>query len=260
MKVYEYILSERERRPLHFTLIDPDKVDLDAVERLARRIEEAGSDAVLVGGSVGVTTELLDSTIAEVKRIVGVPVIIFPGSICQISKSADAILFLSLLNSADPYYIIGAQVQAAPMLARRFPRLEVISTAYLVVGDGGTAGYMGWARPIPYDRVEVLTSYVLAAHYIGFKSIYLEAGSGAASPIPPRAVKAARAATDRVLIVGGGIRSGAIAREIAEAGADVVVTGTVFEEDPEKLPEIVRAVKSVSRTSARTSPLQTQSK
>lgn len=248
MRVYERILSEREKRPLHFTLIDPDKVDLHSVGELARKVDEAGSDAILVGGSIGITAESLDQTIAEIKSTVGLPIIVFPGSICQISKNADAIFFLSLLNSSDPYYIIGAQVQAAPIIAKRFPDLEVISTAYVIVGDGGAAGYMGWARPIPYDKAEIVASYVLAAHYIGFKAVYLEAGSGATRPVSPQAVRAARSATDRVLIVGGGVRSGSTAREIALAGADVIVTGTVAEEEPEKLAEIVRSVKSVSRT------------
>jgi phosphoglycerol geranylgeranyltransferase len=161
----------------------------------------------------------------------------------QLTDAADGVLFLSVLNSLDPYFIIGAQVQAAVLIAKHYPKLEVISTAYIIVGDGGAAGFVSMSKPIPYTRPDIAAAYALAANYIGFKAVYLEAGSGAPQPVPPEMVRAVRKAFPRVLIVGGGIRSSEVARAIARERPNVVVTGTLAEEAPEKLGDIVKAIK-----------------
>ncbi len=243
MKVYEYLSSGRT---LHMTLIDPDKAPRGDVASLVRTAIDAGTDGILVGGSTGITQAQMDEAVEEAKKAGDAPVIIFPGSICQLSSRADAVLFLSVVNSVDPYFIVGAQAQAAPIIHRHFRNLEVISTAYLIVGDGGAAGYMGAARPIPYERHEVAAAYALASHYIGFMALYLEAGSGARRPVDVGMVAAVRGVFPRVLFVGGGIRGEEEAGALAAAGPNVIVTGTVAEEDPDKLRRIVRAVKGAS--------------
>lgn len=239
MRVLEY-LSEGVK---HFTLIDPDKsVDYIKIAKIAL---EAGTDGILVGGSLGIPSSELDDVVKELKLISHVPIVLFPGTICQITQRADAILFLSVLNSQDPYFIVGAQLQGAVILAKHYPNLEVISTAYILVGDGGAAGYLSMARPLPLKRPEIAVAYALAARYMGFNAVYLEAGSGAPEPVPIPMVRAVRKYLDRVLIVGGGIRSGAIAEQIARERPNVIVTGTIAEEEPEKLREIVRSIRNV---------------
>lgn len=239
MRVLEY-LSEGVK---HFTLIDPDKsVDYIKIAKIAL---EAGTDGILVGGSLGIPSGELDDVVKELKSISHVPIVLFPGTICQITQRADAILFLSVLNSQDPYFIVGAQLQGAVILAKHYPNLEVISTAYILVGDGGAAGYLSMARPLPLKRPEIAVAYALAARYMGFNAVYLEAGSGAPEPVPIPMVRAVRKYLDRVLIVGGGIRSGAIAEQIARERPNVIVTGTIAEEEPEKLREIVRSIRNV---------------
>ncbi|CCC82335.1 geranylgeranylglyceryl/heptaprenylglyceryl phosphate synthase [Thermoproteus tenax] len=239
MRVLEY-LSEGVK---HFTLIDPDKsVDYIKIAKIAL---EAGTDGILVGGSLGIPSGELDDVVKELKLISHVPIVLFPGTICQITQRADAILFLSVLNSQDPYFIVGAQLQGAVILAKHYPNLEVISTAYILVGDGGAAGYLSMARPLPLKRPEIAVAYALAARYMGFNAVYLEAGSGAPEPVPIPMVRAVRKYLDRVLIVGGGIRSGAIAEQIARERPNVIVTGTIAEEEPEKLREIVRSIRNV---------------
>jgi phosphoglycerol geranylgeranyltransferase len=240
-RLYEYLLEGVK----HFTLIDPDKA-ADPVG-IARRAVEAGTDGILVGGSTGVCESQMAGVVRDIKSVAGVPVILFPGSVAQLTGEADGVLFLSVLNSLDPYFIVGAQVQGAVLIAKRFKSLEVISTAYVIVGDGGAAGFLSMARPVPYERPDIAAAYALAARYIGFSALYLEAGSGAQRPVPPEAVRAAREAFPRVLIVGGGIRSGEAAYSIARERPNVVVTGTIAEERPERLAEIVRAVKAAAR-------------
>jgi phosphoglycerol geranylgeranyltransferase len=238
MKLYEYLVEGVK----HFTLIDPDK-SVDYL-RIAKLALDAGTDGILVGGSLGIRESQMAQVVRDIKTIAHVPVVLFPGSLTQLTEEADGVLFLSVLNSLDPYFIIGAQVQGAVLLAKHFPRLEAISTAYILVGDGGAAGFISMSRPIPYTRPDIATAYALAASYIGFKAVYLEAGSGAPQPAPPEMVRAVRKAFPRILIVGGGIRSGEAASAVAREKPNVIVTGTLAEERPEKLGEIVKAIKS----------------
>jgi phosphoglycerol geranylgeranyltransferase len=241
--VHNYIIRKvKSGEKLHFTLIDPEKVRTsEELSEVAKSLSEAGTDAFLVGGSVGVSEADVDRVVRALKPFKK-PVILFPGNISGVSRYADAILFMSLMNSEDPYFIVEAAVLGSPLVYRY--GLEVLPTAYIIVGYGGAAGFIGRARPIPYEKPDIGAAYVLAARYLGKKYIYLEAGSGAPKPIPPNFVKAAaRVKGDALLMVGGGIKTPEAARELTKAGADIIVTGTVVEEDPRKAVEIIKAVK-----------------
>ena len=246
--VDKYIKGKLRRGgKLHLTLIDPDKIDsLEELHDLASPLAKAGTDAFLIGGSIGISEHEVD-TVVKALRIYGLPIILFPGNITGISRYADAILFMSLLNSESPYYIVDAPVLGAPLVYRY--GLEALPTAYIVVGYGGSAGFIGKARPIPYSKPEIGMAYVLAARYLGKEYIYLEAGSGAPEPIPSDFIsKVSAVKGESTLIVGGGVRTPEKAAEILRAGADAIVTGTIVEESPEKAAEIVKAVKNYKTT------------
>ncbi len=227
---------------LHFSLIDPDKVgSTEELRSLCRELIRAGTDAFLVGGSLGVSEYLVDEVVKAIKEL-GPPVILFPGNVTGISRYADAILFMMLMNSDDPYFLVGAQVIAAPIVAKY--GLEALPTAYIIVGYGGAAGFIGRARPLPLDKPEIVAAYVLAAEMLGMKYTYLEAGSGAPNPIPPEVIKyVTKVKRNSITIVGGGIRDPSKAKEIARAGADIIVTGTIIERNPQKAIEIIQAIK-----------------
>jgi len=242
-KVHSYIKSKLgSGEVLHFSLIDPDKVaSTDELLKIAENLVNSGTDAFLVGGSLGVSESYVDHIVKTLKTL-KVPVILFPGNVSGISRFADAILFMSLLNSDDPYFIIGAQVSAAPIIAKY--GLEVLPTAYIIVGYGGAAGFIGRARPIPYEKPEIGAAYVLAAKYLGMQYVYLEAGSGAPKPIPTTFIQqAAKVKGDLTLIIGGGIRSADEAKRIVRAGADIVVTGTVIEQNIGRALKIIETIK-----------------
>ncbi len=245
MQTRKWLLEERRKSRLHFTLIDPDKVDAAEAAELAGKAVEAGTDAFLVGGSTGVYEPRLSEVVRAI-RSTGKPVILFPGNLTGLTPEADAVLFMYLLNSDDPYYISGAQVQAAPIVLRM--GLEPIPTAYVIVGYGGAAGFIGRARPIPYEHPELVAIHALAGAMMGAAVVYLEAGSGAPRPVPPEAVRMSRSMIDALgsqtlIMVGGGVRDPESAAEAARAGADVLVTGTVAERDPDALPSIIEAFK-----------------
>ena len=178
-----------------------------------------------------------------VKMHITIPVLLFPGNITGISRHADAILFSSLLNSTNSYFIIGAQ--ALGSLQVRKAKLEAIPMGYLVFGDHSTTGFVGQVRGIPLDKPSIAVMYAMAAHYMGMRSLYLEAGSGAEKSISPEVIAAVRAYYPGLLIVGGGVTTPEAASKISKAGADVIVIGNMLEKEgfESKLAAIVKAIK-----------------
>jgi phosphoglycerol geranylgeranyltransferase len=227
MSIENYIERRlSKRKHLLFTLLDAEEpVNL---EEKIKKIERCDVDALLVGGSTIADQIMLDQTIQQIKKITTIPVILFPGNITGISQKADAILFSSLLNSDDPYFIIGIQALAAPTI-RKF-NLEAIPMGYIIIGEGQAAGFVGRARSFPQDKPELVASYALAAHYLGMRYVYLEAGSGAKEPVSPRIVKYVRKIYPGKLMVGGGIKSRKIAAKLISEGADILVIGNLVYE------------------------------
>ncbi len=246
-RVEEYLLREiGEKGAIHMALIDPENVTAEAASFLARESETNQSSAIMIGGSTFVSSTRLDAVARAIKNAAGIPTILFPNNITGISKYADAIWFMSLLNSSDPYFITGAQVLAAPLI-RKYG-LEPIPLGYLIVGEGGAAGVIGRACPIPFGNPELAVAHALAAQYMGMRFVYLEAGSGVNTPVPPVMVEMVSETVGVPLVVGGGIRTGEQAKAVAKAGCDIVVTSTVLEESEEssvgsKIEGIIKGIK-----------------
>ena len=243
MKVLDYILDRVSGGKVHMTLIDPDKQSATEAGGLGAIACAAGTDAIMVGGSTGVTLAAMDATVRAIKAACRVPVILFPAGASSLSRHADALYFMSLLNSRSTRLIVGEQRRAAR--AVKSWGLETIPMAYLIVEPGMRAGEVGEADPIPRSRPDDAVEWALTAQFMGMRLVYLEAGSGAPEPPPPAMVRAVKGAIDVPLIVGGGIRTPAAAVALAKAGADILVTGTVVErtKDAATLRDIVAAVK-----------------
>jgi phosphoglycerol geranylgeranyltransferase len=242
--VEKYLLEKiKKEGSIHMTLVDPEKVTLSSVSRVVKEAEVCNTAAIMVGGSTSVFTSHLDKIVKAMKEAVEIPVILFPNNITGISRYADAIWFMSLLNSSDPYFLMGAQVLGAPII-KNFG-LEPIPLGYIVVGEGGAVSVVGKAVPIPYGKPELAAAHALAAQYFGMRFVYLEAGSGVDKPVPAEMARVVKRVISLPLIVGGGIRTGKQVKEIVKAGADIVVTGTVLEENKNrnKIRELVNNLK-----------------
>ena len=245
-KVEDRIKNEIQKKgTLCFALIDSENTNPKQAPKLVEAAEKCGISGILVGGSTAIDQLELTSVTKAIKARTKKPVILFPGNVTGVTSYADAILFSSLLNSDNPYFII--QAQALGALSVRKHGLEAIPTGYLIVGDGGVTGFVGRARGIPADKPDVAAMYSLAAQYLGMRFLYLEAGSGVMSHITTQMVTKVRKYYDGVLLVGGGINTARDASSLAQAGADIIVLGTIIEKGNfmRSLSNIVAAVEKV---------------
>jgi phosphoglycerol geranylgeranyltransferase len=249
--VEKYLLDRiKAEGSIHLTLVDPEKVTPLQASKIAESANSIGTSGIMIGGSTFVSQSHLDDVVQAIKDAVKIPTILFPNNVTGISSHADAIWFMSLLNSVDPYFLIGVQILGAPLVKKY--GLEPISMGYVIVGEGGTAGIVGKAIPLPYNKAELAAAHALAGQYLGMHFIYLEGGSGATNPVPPEMIRTVKHIVNATLIVGGGIRTKEQAIAAASAGADVIVTGNIVEniDSQQRLAEIIKGIKDVKSLSS----------
>jgi putative glycerol-1-phosphate prenyltransferase len=238
--------SDRKRagKKSFAVLIDPDKVNDQNLAELIELSVSSKVDYFLVGGSL-VVSNYLDQCLQLIRKNCSIPTVLFPGSPSQVSKYADALLYLSLISGRNAELLIGQHVVSAPMVKKS--GLEVMSTGYMVV-DGGaptTVSYISNSSPLPSDKSEIAVCTALAGEMLGMKLIYMDAGSGAKNPISETMITKVAQSISVPLIVGGGIVDPEKAYLNCKAGADVIVVGNAIEKDSSLIREMADAVHSV---------------
>ncbi|MEP6845095.1 MAG: geranylgeranylglyceryl/heptaprenylglyceryl phosphate synthase, partial [Panacibacter sp.] len=240
------LTGKKSLRQRSFTvLIDPDKVDGIKIDKLVSLSVDAKVDYFFVGGSL-VISNYLDQCIQHIKAACNIPVILFPGAPSQVSKYADALLYLSLISGRNPELLIGQHVISAPFVKQS--GLEIMPTGYMVV-DGGaptTVSYISNASPIPSDKNEIAMCTAMAGEMLGMKLIYMDSGSGAKRPVTETMIEKVASHIEVPLIVGGGITDPEKAYLNCKAGADIIVVGNAIEKDTSLIREMGDAVHSVS--------------
>jgi phosphoglycerol geranylgeranyltransferase len=231
------LIETTKKGPAIAALIDPEDFTPKQAADTAAKAIAAGASIVLVGGSTLANQTKLDAVVRAIKNHTksrsghtkshGVPVVLFPGNITGVSRYADAILFSSLLNSTNPYFIIGAQALGSVEVFRA--KIESIPMGYLVFGSTSTTSFVGQVHSMPASKPNLTAIYALAAKYLGMRTLYLEAGSGSGEPIPQETIRTVRKVYDGLLIVGGGITTPEAAIKAARAGADVLVIGNLLQ-------------------------------
>lgn len=242
----ESMLTGGASQTKHITLIDPDKQSPEIAAQRALVAVECGTSAIFVGGSTDTGSNIVDATCGAIQEALelamfaasqhpdadeetwNIPVILFPGGAHAMSAKADGILFMMLMNSTSRRFLIEEQLSGAPYIAKA--GLQTIATGYIVCAPGGAVGEVGQANLIHSDDTDLVSAYCQTAEMYGFSTVYLEAGSGASSPVSMDLIKSAKSAMHCTLIVGGGIRTPEQMKAAAEAGADYIVTGTITEE------------------------------
>ena len=236
--IFDFLAEAKKTgRKLIFGLVDPDQAKSDGLLRLLQSDAASKLDGFLIGGSF-----LTKSRMGEIMDLIRThhpaPLILFPGHEFQIHPGADALLLLNLISGRNPEFLIGKHVVAAPVIVES--GLEVIPTSYILI-DGGKVSstqYITNTQPIPREKEDIVVATVLAGALIGHRVTYLEAGSGASLPIPVSTIAKIASIISHPLMVGGGIRTVEGVRLAFEAGADVVVLGSVLESNPDFLLEL----------------------
>ncbi len=216
-------------------LIDPEKHNLNELKSLSKRIDSSGIDLILIGSSLSMSN--YDEAIRVIKLNCNQPVFLFPGNSLQLSAEADALLNLSLISGRNPELLIGEHVRSAMFLKQI--NLEVIPTGYLLI-DGGvktSVEYMSNTLSIPNNKFDIAVATAVAGEYLGLRSIYLEAGSGALNSVPTDLIRAVKSQINIPIICGGGIKTKEEIRAQWDAGTNIVVVGTAFEQNPSLLEQ-----------------------
>lgn len=230
-KIYQNIIASRAKdEKLLAVLIDPDKMKPEAVSSFIAKVNKSIATHIFVGGSE-VYEGLTEALVIEIKKYTSLPVILFPGDVIQITNKADGILFLSLISGRNPEYLIGKQVKAVSKLAKT--SLEVIPTGYLLIENGKETAVqrVSETKPIKRSAIHTIKDTAKAGELLGMQLIYLEAGSGATHPIEPNIISEVKQQLKIPLIVGGGIRKRLELDAAYNAGADLIVIGTAFEDN-----------------------------
>jgi phosphoglycerol geranylgeranyltransferase len=243
MTIAKELAKKISKKKLHFSLLDPDKQKPKDAGLIAKTAEEAGSSAIMVGGSTLLSQNQVDETVKAIKDHSNLPVILFPSGAKYLSKYADAVFFMSLLNSRNLGFVIREHVKGAPFV--KYSGIEPISMGYVIVEPGMTAAKIGEVDLIKRNDIQTAIGYALAAQYLGMNFFYLEAGSGAPTPASNEMISSVKKNISIPLLVGGGIRDPKTATEKVKAGANIIVTGTRLEQGrnlKKALQEIIEAI------------------
>jgi len=239
--------KKRQGQKSFAVLIDPDKVSPSSIDQLVSLGIDARVDYFFVGGSLVISNHL-DECIQQIKANCDIPVVLFPGSPSQVSRYADALLYLSLISGRNPELLIGQHVISAPYVKKS--GLEIMPTGYMVI-DGGaptTVSYISNASPIPADKNDIAMCTAMAGEMLGMKLIYMDAGSGAKKPITEAMIQTVATHIESPLIIGGGITTPEKAYLNCKAGADVIVVGNAIEKDISLIKEMSDAIKRITVT------------
>ncbi|MFB6075719.1 MAG: geranylgeranylglyceryl/heptaprenylglyceryl phosphate synthase [Candidatus Aenigmatarchaeota archaeon] len=253
-KVETYIHETIEKDGMvFFGLIDPPMDNLEIGVKYAKAFEEGGADIILLGGSLGGAEDyILDKVIGMIKSEVSLPTMLFPGNISGLSKKADSLYYMSLLNSENPYWITGAQALAAPRIKK--VGIEAIPTSLLIVEPGESVGWIGEAKPIPYHKPDIAAAYALAGKYLGNRMTILERGSGAPGPSSPEMFGAVKKATQHPVICAGSNRNLEEIEQTLKGGADGIHIASMIEkaDDPFKMADkIIGHAKKIGKEKLR---------
>ncbi len=229
-RIHDYVLEQLGKKgALLAALVDPiDYKSPDAAVSSGKAAAENGADYILLGGSIGVQGELLDRVAKDIKSQISIPLILFPGNISTVTRFADAVYFMSLVNSRNPYWISQAQMLAAQSVSAM--KIEPLPVGYIVCEPGGTVGHVGDVNLIPRAKPQLAAAHALACQFMGMKYVLTDSGSAPANgPVPPEFAKIVAGSISIPYIIGGGVRTSEQASALVKAGADILQVGTALE-------------------------------
>jgi len=231
-----------KKRPIYMSFIDSTVYSIDEIVKISKKINNSYADMIVVGGILNVDMNYMNQVVKKIKENTNLPVLILPGNAGMVSKYADAILFNSLLNSRNPYWITGAQALSAPLIY--YSKREVIPTSYIVIEPGGTSSWIGDANPIPRNKLEIVKSYAIYSELSGKEIICLDTGM-TDSKVPDKIIKTVKENTNLPVAFYGKIKSMKDVTKLSKAGADIIITSTIIKKHANsfKIEELINLVR-----------------
>ncbi|MEY9096676.1 heptaprenylglyceryl phosphate synthase [Paenibacillus sp. RC84] len=218
----------------HVFKLDPDReISDEALERICL----SGTDAILVGGSSGVT---FDNTVDLLARIRGfeVPCILEVSDAEAIVPGFDLFFIPMVLNAGDPQWILGRHHEALKEYGAIMDWNEILVEGYVILNGESTAAKVTSARTDLTER-DVVAYARMAEHLLRLPIFYVEySGTFGDMELVGRT---RRVLEGTRLFYGGGIDGPEKAKLAAEA-ADTIVVGNLIYEDLDLALETVRAL------------------
>ncbi len=238
-KIEKEIISKLEKdKVLHFTVIDPTDYDNSSVcDEIVKKANDSGTDAILLRPSLGVSPLTISNCAREVKTYTDLPVLLLPTNVCDITEGIDALLFVTLLNSRNIYWMVGAQALGAPIV--KMMNIEAIPTAYLVIEPGATLSWMGDVKPIPKDNPRLAAMHALGGEYFGMRYLYLETGAKNETQVPVEMLREISKTSDITIITEIHSATKESIESAVDAGAKIIVT-----EYRDDLKSVISAIKN----------------
>lgn len=218
----------------HAFKLDPNKAITDvALERIC----ESGTDAIIVGGSDGITLENVLDLMARVRRYT-VPCVLEVSSIDTVTPGFDLYFIPTVLNSNDPDWMMNLHHQALKEYGEIMNWDEIIAEGYCILNPDCKAAKLTKANA-KLDTDDVAAYALMAEKMFHLPIFYLEYSGTYGDP---RVVEMAkRNLSDTVLFYGGGVKTAEQAKEMSQF-ADVIIVGNVVYED---LPMALKTVSAV---------------
>ncbi|MDP4162769.1 MAG: heptaprenylglyceryl phosphate synthase [Bacillota bacterium] len=216
----------------HAFKLDPNKEISD--EHL-ERICESGTDAVIVGGTDGVTLDNVLDLMVRIRRYT-VPCVLEVSSIETVTPGFDLYFIPTVLNSRDPRWVTGLHVEAVKEFGEIIDWNEVAMEGYCILnGDCKAAQLTNANTDLSIDDVKAFA--MMAEKMFHLPIFYLEYSGTYGDPRVTEEVK--RTLQTSTLFYGGGIATAEQAAEMA-THADVIVVGnTIYENIEEALKTVI---------------------
>lgn len=220
----------------HVFKIDPDKEISDEALEL---ICESGTDAVMVGGSDGVTLDNVLHLMSRIRRYT-VPCVLEVSTIESVTPGFDLYFIPAVLNSRNVKWITGLHHEAMKEYGEIMNWEEIAVEGYCILNSDSKAAVL--TEAVADLSQEDISAYALMAEKMYKMPIFYLEYSGMYGDVQTvRNVKAVL--NDTRLFYGGGIENEQQAREMADA-ADVIVVGNIIYDDLNAALKTVQAVKS----------------
>ncbi|WP_088044198.1 heptaprenylglyceryl phosphate synthase [Bacillus sp. EAC] len=219
----------------HIFKLDPNKEISDEVLEL---ICESGTDAILVGGTDGVTLDDTLSLLVRIRRY-AVPCVLEVSNLEAVTPGYDFYFIPTVLNSNDPTWIVGMHQKAMKEFGHLIHSEELLMEGYCILNPECKAAEMTKANT--NLTVEDVVAYAeVAEQLLKLPVFYLEySGTYGSLEVVEEVSKVLN---QTKLFYGGGISSAKQAVEMRQF-ADTIVVGNIIYENINEALLTVKAVK-----------------